>query len=166
MPHTRTRAVVDSLRAAFDTFDADHNGRIDAGELRRALHALGVDVSASEVRKMLTLAPQGLRPDGDRARALDFDGFADLVDPQTEELEADVSPARAFALLDADGDGQIGLGELVAAGTSAWTATPALPADDAARLLHAATGDIDGHVGPETFAAWLAGDLRPPRRAP
>jgi Ca2+-binding EF-hand superfamily protein len=165
MPHTRTRAVVESLRAAFDTFDADHNGRIDAGELRRALHALGVDVSASEVRKMLTLAPLGPRPDGDRARALDFDGFADLVDPQTEELEADVSPERAFALLDADGDGHIGFGELVAAGSSGWTDPPELSADDAARLLRDATGDIDGQVGPDTFAAWLTGDPRPLRRA-
>jgi Ca2+-binding EF-hand superfamily protein len=158
MPHTRTRAVVDSLRAAFDTFDADHNGRIDAGELRRALHALGVDVSAAEVRKMLTLAPRTPRADGDRARALDFDGFADLVDPQTEELEADISPERAFALLDADGDGKLGFGELVSAGLPDAVA---LSPDDAARLLRAATGDVDGHVGPDTFAAWLRGEPVP-----
>jgi Ca2+-binding EF-hand superfamily protein len=155
MPHTRTRAVVDSLRAAFDAFDADHNGRIDAGELRRALHALGVDVTAAEVRKMLTLAPQAPRADGDRARALDFDGFADLVDPQTEELEADLSPERAFAMLDADADGQLGYGELVSAGPPD---AQHLSGDEAARLLRAATGDIDGHVGPDTFAAWMRGE--------
>jgi calmodulin len=43
-----TNEELRELRSAFELFDADGSGRLDCGELQRALKILGVDLSTEE----------------------------------------------------------------------------------------------------------------------
>lgn len=61
------------VKEAFDVFDANGDGLIDAVELRRVLHALGVDqVSEGECRRLI----RGFSSSG----VLDFKEFTKLVE--------------------------------------------------------------------------------------
>ena len=66
-------AADEMARAAFEQFDADGSGTIDAFELRDALEATGLTVDAAQVEYMLR------KYDDDRGASLDFDEFAALV---------------------------------------------------------------------------------------
>ena len=60
-------------RAAFEKYDEDGSGTIDAFELRAALEATGLTVDGAQVEYMLR------KYDDDRGASLDFDEFAALV---------------------------------------------------------------------------------------
>ena len=66
--------VDETTRAAFQQFDADGSGDIDASELRRALSAVGLTVDEGQVGYMLR------KYDDDRGATLDLDEFAQLVE--------------------------------------------------------------------------------------
>lgn len=59
----------DNLRAAFEVFDTDKNGRIDLKELRNLLKTLGEDVTDDQVTEMMTVA------DLDNNGTIDFEEF-------------------------------------------------------------------------------------------
>ena len=58
---------------AFNKFDADGSGDIDAGELRLALEAAGLKVSGEQCEYMLR------KYDDDRGASLDLEEFSQLV---------------------------------------------------------------------------------------
>ena len=60
--------ILSELREAFQLFDSDEDGAIGAKELRAAFKALGVDVKAADVRRMLAGASDCVR--GERALPL------------------------------------------------------------------------------------------------
>ena len=64
---------VEAARAAFERFDKDSSGTIDAAELRHALEAAGLHVDGDQVAYMLR------KYDDDRGATLDVDEFVDLV---------------------------------------------------------------------------------------
>jgi len=68
-----SKDIPHEVRKAFAHFDSDGNGRIDAFELRTALHHLGVEASSAQALAVLK------KYDVDRSRELDIDEFAKLV---------------------------------------------------------------------------------------
>ena len=72
---------LEELKEAFNLFDTDSNGMIDAKELKAAMRALGFQVKKADVRKMIA--------DIDKE---DFWGFDDFVEIMTGRM---VRRARA-----------------------------------------------------------------------
>ena len=66
---SKSKEENDNLRAAFDVFDTDKNGRIDLKELRNLLKTLGEDVTDEQVHEMMTVA------DLDNNGTIDFEEF-------------------------------------------------------------------------------------------
>lgn len=97
---------MEELREAFNLFDTDGSGEIDAKELKAAMRALGFAVKKADVRKML--ADLDKEPD----EGIDFASFLDLMTGKMGERDSAEEIAKVFALFDADNSGRIGFRDL------------------------------------------------------
>ena len=102
------------VRAAFERFDSDRNGKIDARELREALQHLGVAADDTQARRVLA------RYDADRNASLDLGEFGKLVTELIEYQGGGTTPGvippevrQAFAQFDRDRNGSIDAHELL-----------------------------------------------------
>eukprot|EP00553_Chaetoceros_curvisetus_P014369 CAMPEP_0204651622 /NCGR_PEP_ID=MMETSP0718-20130828/13658_1 /ASSEMBLY_ACC=CAM_ASM_000674 /TAXON_ID=230516 /ORGANISM="Chaetoceros curvisetus" /LENGTH=87 /DNA_ID=CAMNT_0051675415 /DNA_START=217 /DNA_END=476 /DNA_ORIENTATION=- len=64
---------VQEIREAFDLFDTDGSGSIDAKELKVAMRALGFEPKKEEIRKMIADV------DKDNSGSIDFDEFLAMM---------------------------------------------------------------------------------------
>merc|ERR1719161_3253 len=64
---------IEELREAFNLFDTEHSGTIDARELKAALRALGFEVKKEDVRRMLTEIGK------DPTQQVDFNDFCEMM---------------------------------------------------------------------------------------
>ncbi|CAK0791708.1 unnamed protein product, partial [Prorocentrum cordatum] len=69
-----TRSQLEELREAFNLFDTEHAGAIDARELKAALRALGFEVKKEDVRRMLSDIGKD-----DPAQPIDFNDFCEMM---------------------------------------------------------------------------------------
>merc|ERR1711939_883409 len=81
------------IREAFDLFDTDGSGTIDAKELKVAMRALGFEPKKEEIKKMISDI------DKDGSGTIDFNEFLEKM--TDEELQEMIDEA------DRDGDGEI-----------------------------------------------------------
>ena len=63
----------EEIREAFNLFDTDGSGTIDARELKAAMRALGFQVKKAEIRKMIA------EIDKDESGAIDLDEFTEMM---------------------------------------------------------------------------------------
>jgi len=104
----------EDLRAVFELFDVDQSGEITMDEMGDAMEALGLDVSEGQVERIFASV------DKDANGSIDFPEFCQVINGNLdasrdagEDFEADDDAMRqVFDLFDADGSGQIDLGEL------------------------------------------------------
>lgn len=89
------------LREAFDLFDTEGTGRIQASEVKVALRALGFEVKKEEMRALLTEA--GTNPQG----TMDFNEFLTVLLLKIGEKESKDEVVRAFKLFDEKDNGFI-----------------------------------------------------------
>ena len=105
------------IEGAFNQFDVDRSGRIDASELRRALERLGVKVDAAQAREVLAKYD---KPRGGGSGGLDLAAFTRLVrDLVTWQQQQAVNAPqlterinRAFQQYDRNRNGKISGAEL------------------------------------------------------
>ena len=100
------------VRSAFERFDTDRNGSIDAHELRSALHHLGVEADSEQSERVLR------RYDPDRTGGIELREFARLVADLIEHQAGGDIPhevRKAFATFDHDRSGTIDACELTRA---------------------------------------------------
>eukprot|EP01066_Platyproteum_vivax_P001666 Platyproteum_vivax@DN12119_c0_g1_i1.p1 len=69
------------IKEAFDLFDADGSGEIDAKELGIAFHALGFDVDPKEMSKMISSI------DADGQGSVDFNEFVTMMESKLGERD-------------------------------------------------------------------------------
>lgn len=143
VPRGEIAEQIAHLRAAFDHFDEDEDGLLDAAELGRALRSLGHDVGPDEVRKIIA----SVDVNGDRV--LDFPEFVDLVEPRDLGDDPDADLRDAFCVLDRDGDGFLDHAELSAAGDGV------LGDGGAAAVITSVDLDGDGRISFAEFSAWM-----------
>ncbi|XP_052721846.1 uncharacterized protein LOC128192868 [Crassostrea angulata] len=96
-----TKEMKADLREAFDVFDADGSGTIDASELKIALRALGFEPKKDEMKRLVA------EIDTDGSGILDFDDFLTLMTKKMTEKDETEDLQKAFWLFDEDGTGKI-----------------------------------------------------------
>ncbi|CCW70565.1 unnamed protein product [Phytomonas sp. Hart1] len=97
------------LRKAFDMFDTQGIGRIQAREVKVAFYALGYDVTDGELRQLLQDVHANLS-DGDGM--VDFNEFFSVLTRKMTSKESRIEPVRAFKQIDEDDKGYISLDDL------------------------------------------------------
>ena len=130
------------LRAAFDLFDTDRDGRLDFKELQRALQVLKQPSSDTDVRKMIALVDENA--DG----VVNFDEFIHMVEPLAPGDDPEADLRRAFVMLDVDGDGYLTGDELRAAIDDTGAG---IPEEEVKAILSGADADGDGRISFEEF---------------
>eukprot|EP00995_Heteronema_vittatum_P013591 NODE_980_length_1113_cov_398.797932_g678_i0.p1 GENE.NODE_980_length_1113_cov_398.797932_g678_i0~~NODE_980_length_1113_cov_398.797932_g678_i0.p1 ORF type:complete len:177 (+),score=77.68 NODE_980_length_1113_cov_398.797932_g678_i0:72-602(+) len=94
------------IREAFDLFDTDKNGMIDAHEMKVAMRALGFDVRKDEVLRLMEDV------DRDGHGQINLGDFTDVMSEKISERDPREEMAKAFQLFDDDVSGKITLRNL------------------------------------------------------
>mmetsp|Transcript_7973 Transcript_7973/g.27073 ORF Transcript_7973/g.27073 Transcript_7973/m.27073 type:complete len:170 (+) Transcript_7973:45-554(+) len=89
------------IREAFDLFDTDGSGTIDAKELKVAMRALGFEPKKEEIKKMISDI------DKDGSGTIDFDEFLQMMTAKMSEKDSREEILKAFRLFDDDETGKI-----------------------------------------------------------
>ena len=89
------------IREAFDLFDADGSGTIDAKELKVAMRALGFEPKKEEIKKMISDI------DKDGSGTIDFNEFLQMMTAKMSEKDSKEEILKAFRLFDDDETGKI-----------------------------------------------------------
>ena len=94
--------MLDDFRAAFNTFDRDGGGSIDAAELKELMLTLGSIPTDEEIKEMISVA------DADGSGSIDFAEFVTLMAFNMSDGKRSESDLRlAFNIFDRSGDGNI-----------------------------------------------------------
>ncbi|XP_020582901.1 caltractin-like [Phalaenopsis equestris] len=111
--HTRGRNFGLSLqkkqeiKAAFELFDTDGSGTIDAKELNIAMRALGFEISDEQIDEMI--AEVDLNGSG----AIELDEFVCMMTDKMEERDILEDLHKAFQIIDYDSDGRISAADIM-----------------------------------------------------
>jgi len=101
---------IEVFKQAFDLFDADGSGMIDANELKEAMRALGFEVTKKQVDEMIEEVDQ------DGSGTIDLDEFIFMMKKKLLEernIEEEIEKTfKYFVEIDADGEEQTPDGEL------------------------------------------------------
>jgi len=102
-----TEEQVDECREAFEMFDMDRSGSIDLRELKAAIRALGMNVSADELKKMVGDV------DKDGNGTIEFPEFLSMMTAKMSSEATEEEIAKCFKLFDHDATGMITLKNLL-----------------------------------------------------
>ena len=91
----------EEIKEAFDLFDTDGSGSIDAKELKIAMRALGFEPKKEEVRKMIRDI------DKDGSGTIDFEEFLTMMTVKMGQRDSKEEMGKAFRLFDDDETGRI-----------------------------------------------------------
>ena len=94
------------IKEAFDLFDTDGSGSIDAKELKVAMRALGFEPKKEEIRKMIADI------DKDGSGTIDFSEFLSMMTAKMAERDPREEIMKAFRLFDDDDTGTINFAKL------------------------------------------------------
>jgi centrin-1 len=97
---------LEELKEAFNLFDTDGNGTIDAKELKAAMRALGFEVKKADVRALIASI------DKDESGAIDFAEFVDMMTGRMGDRDSKEEIAKVFSLFDPEGTGKISFRDL------------------------------------------------------
>merc|ERR1712070_705269 len=89
------------LREAFDLFDTDGSGAVDAAELHTAMKALGFEPKKEEIAKMV----REMDKDGDAT--VDFEEFCVMMAEKMNQKDGKEELLKGFKLFDDDNTGKI-----------------------------------------------------------
>ena len=130
------------IKEAFDLFDTDGSGTIDAKELKVAMRALGFEPKKEEIRKMIADA------DRDGSGVIDFPEFLDMMTQKMAERDPREEMLKAFRLFDDDETGKISFKNLKRV---AKELGENMTDDEIQEMIDEADRDGDGEIGEEEF---------------
>jgi centrin-1 len=133
---------LEELREAFNLFDTDHSGAVDAREMKAAMRALGFDVKKEQVRQMLTDIGK------DAADTIDFDEFCELLGSKMGEKNSRDEIFKIFNLFDDDHTGKISFKNLKRVSQELGET---LTDEELQEMIDEADRDGDGLINPEEF---------------
>merc|ERR1712091_664187 len=92
---------LEEYREAFQLFDTDKSGMIDAMELGFCMRALGFEPTSEEIKDMLA------KTDQDGNGTVEFNEFVDLLSGRMDRKDPEEEMRDGFAMFDQDGKGYI-----------------------------------------------------------
>merc|ERR1719454_604870 len=130
------------IREAFDLFDTDGSGSIDAKELKVAMRALGFEPTKEEIKKMINDI------DKDGSGTIDFNEFLQMMTAKMSERDSTEEILKAFRLFDDDETGFITLKNLR---RIAKEIGETMTDEELQEMIEEADRDGDGQVSEEEF---------------
>lgn len=104
--HGLTQQMKQEMKEAFELFDTDGNGTIDAKELSNAMRALGFEMTKEELNQMIADV------DRDGSGAIDFDEFVYMMTDKIGERSSKQELTKAFNIIDHDKNGKISVSDI------------------------------------------------------
>eukprot|EP00391_Amoebophrya_sp_Ameob2_P008933 CAMPEP_0178999418 /NCGR_PEP_ID=MMETSP0795-20121207/10051_1 /TAXON_ID=88552 /ORGANISM="Amoebophrya sp., Strain Ameob2" /LENGTH=165 /DNA_ID=CAMNT_0020692193 /DNA_START=62 /DNA_END=559 /DNA_ORIENTATION=- len=132
------------LKEAFDLFDGDGSGTIDAKELKVALRALGFEPRKEEIKKLVSGLDGG---DDAGSKKLDYNEFVAAMTTKMSEKDTKAQIQKAFLLFKGD-SGKISLDDLKAV---AKELGETMSDEELMEMIKEADRDGDGLVSEEEF---------------
>merc|ERR1712232_1082514 len=143
MPSTALSAEQKAeVKEAFDLFDTDGSGAIDATELKVAMQALGFEPTAAEVAKMV----QDIDVDGNAT--IEFEEFVEMMEGKMSDKDQLEEMRKAFKLYDADGCGKIRFKDMKRVASELGEA---MTDEEIQEILDEADRDGDGALNEDEF---------------
>ncbi len=130
------------IREAFDLFDTDCSGTIDAKELKVAMRALGFEPKKEEIKKMIADI------DKDGSGTIDFNEFLEMMTTKMSERDSREEILKAFRLFDDDESGFITLKNLRRV---AKEIGENMTDEELQEMIDEADRDGDGQINEEEF---------------
>eukprot|EP00976_Prorocentrum_cordatum_P051003 1029902-Prorocentrum_minimum.AAC.7 len=130
------------IREAFDLFDTDGSGTIDAKELKVAMRALGFEPKKEEIKKMIADI------DKDGSGTIDFEEFLQMMTAKMGERDSREEIMKAFRLFDDDETGKISFKNLKRV---AKELGENMSDEELQEMIDEADRDGDGEVNEEEF---------------
>ncbi|GBP33142.1 Centrin-1 [Eumeta japonica] len=129
------------IKEAFDLFDTENTGKIDAKELKVAIRALGFEPKKEEIKKMIAEIDRG---DG----KVSYNDFVDLMTVKMAEKDTKEEIMKAFKLFDDDETGKISFKNLKRV---AKELGENLTDEELHEMIDEADRDGDGEINQEEF---------------
>merc|ERR1719498_1363100 len=133
---------IEELREAFNLFDTEHSGTIDARELKAALRALGFEAKKEDVRRMLSDVGK------DPSQPIDFNDFQEMMRGRMPDKNSREEINKVFALFDEDETGKISFRNLKRISVELGET---LNDEELQEMIEEADRDGDGLINPEEF---------------
>jgi centrin-1 len=130
------------IKEAFDLFDTDGSGTIDAKELKVAMRALGFEPKKEEIRKMIADV------DKDGSGVIDYTEFLDMMTSKMAERDPREEMIKAFRLFDDDETGKISFKNLKRV---AKELGENMTDEEIQEMIDEADRDGDGEISEEEF---------------
>ena len=130
------------IREAFDLFDSESTGAIDAKELKVAMRALGFEPKKEEIRKILS------EVDKSGEGIIRFDDFLDIMTQKMLERDPVEEMKKAFTLICEEGQNKITLKSLQKV---AKELGENMTIEELQEMIEEADRDGDGEIGEDDF---------------
>ena len=130
------------IKEAFDLFDTDGSGNIDAKELKVAMRALGFEPKKDEIKKMIA------EMDADQNGVIDYNDFVELMTVKMAERDPMEEMMKAFRLFDEDDTGKISFKNLKRV---AKELGENMSDDEIQEMIDEADRDGDGEISEDEF---------------
>jgi len=130
------------IKEAFDLFDTDGSGSIDAKELKVAMRALGFEPKKEEIQKMISDV------DDDGSGTIEFDEFLKMMTHKILNRDPKDEILKAFRLFDDDETGKISFKNLKRV---AKELGERMTDEELQEMIDEADRDGDGEVNEEEF---------------
>ncbi len=130
------------IREAFELFDTDGSGSIDAKELKVAMRALGFEPKKEEIQKLIS------ELDSDGSGQIEWEEFLKVMTIKILNRDPKEEILKAFRLFDADNKGKISFKDLKRV---ARELGEKLTDEELQEMIDEADRDGDGEVNEEEF---------------
>nr|ABR17333.1 unknown [Picea sitchensis] len=140
--HGLTDQKRQEIKEAFELFDTDGSGTIDAKELNVAMRALGFEMTEEQIRQMIADV------DKDGSGTIDFDEFAYMMTAKIGERDSREELTRAFREIDQDKNGKISAADIQ---RMARELGESFSAEEIYEMIDEADRNGDGEVDPDEF---------------
>ena len=139
------------VKEAFDLFDTEGSGVIEAKELKVALRALGFEPQKDEIKRLINEVG-GTGGEKDATGTIDFKEFLEIMTLKMSEKDNPEEIEKAFKLFDVDNAGVINYENLRAI---AEELKENISEDELREMIYEACKNREGSVTKEQFEAIL-----------
>ncbi|XP_078164631.1 putative calcium-binding protein CML13 [Carex rostrata] len=130
------------IREAFELFDLDGSGTIDAKELCVAMRALGFEMTEDEINQMMA------EVDKDHSGGIDFDEFLYMMTEKIGQRDTKEQLMKAFRIIDHDKNGKISIEDIQ---NIARELGETFTVDEIREMVQQADENGDGEVDADEF---------------